>query len=192
MKLKIIGGVLLGVIVFVVAVVYFTRTKPTITKAIPGTEVFGNEFTLNGQTTYTLNTAIAQATSTICGFKNPNPRGTTTIEQAFVNISTGYTGANTIDFGTSTVSSGTSSPALVKEYSIGSGAKATIQLAKNTATSTTGINSALSGVLPGMTSAGVSNYHLGPDQWFNFKIATGTPGTGGYTGTCWLVVKTTQ
>ena len=150
--------------------------------ALVGPDIPYPYFCFGGVCRYASSVSMKTATTTICSIQNP-ASATSTVLSFSAQITTGFTGVNTFDLGTSTISSGTSSPAMVLAHSVGSSAKDTMSWTSS-ATTTDVFRR-----LGGNETDGSSFFRLGPKEWLNYKIATGTVGNGGYTGTCKAVFE---
>lgn len=135
------------------------------------------------------------ATSSVPGIiKNPfvSTAATSTILACGVEVtSNGIAVAQSLDISTTTGTGGygSSTPAIMSGYAAGTG-QFTAPCGFNSATSTQSATNAAgvkTGLLPGMTNAGLSNYISVTGEYLTARIASATPGTftSYWTGTFW-------
>lgn len=137
---------------------------------------------------------MTATSSYVCAFKNPYNGTSTIVSLSAEATSNGIAVANNLYISTSSAAIGTSSPALLSAFAMGTG-QFSVELQKNSATTT--LAGAIGGttgdttLLPGRTPQGASNYFLKPGEWVTFKIATTTGGTfSSYLkGSCSAVIK---
>lgn len=114
----------------------------------------------------------------------PNPFGaaTSTLVSCHVQVTAnGIAVGQTFDISTTTGAGGygSSTPAILSGFSTGAG-QFTAPCNFNSATSTAAVTNPSGvkiGLLPGMTSTGVSNYIVGPSEYVTTRISSSTPGT---------------
>lgn len=149
---------------------------------------------INGQRTFTWARPMTATSSVICAFKNPYNATSSISALSAESRSNGIGVAHNLYISTSTSAFGSSTPALVSAFPMGTG-QWSIEFAKNSATST---NSTAGGgglgdttLLPGRDQTGASLYVLGPSEWITWRIASTTAGTfAAYNaGECSAIVK---
>ena len=121
----------------------------------------------------------------------PNPFNSSTTPISLTCQGDGLAGsANTFDISTTTSSggNGSSTPALVRAYSVGSGNQFSMIWRPNSATTSTGIAGAGINILPGANLDGSSNYIWKSNENLVLRWATSSPATlGAYpSANCYL------
>lgn len=138
---------------------------------------------IGGVKTYNYNQQIAATSSVFCSIKNPFG-ATSTVSSYSVNGLTNGLGTQTFDLSTSSTAIGSSSPAFLRAYSTGTGAFPALWTPEGTTTNANVI---------GMSAknTGQSDIILGPTDYLNARIATGTPNVfvNYITGTCTGVIR---
>ena len=164
-------------------------------------QIRGTTLTITGASTLTATTTVTSdywsvggidyasvqqsftaATTTMCSIENPFGAATTTILSYIAQITVGTSTAANIDVATSTTAFATSTPALIFNHVIASGAQDTIVWLPGIATSTITLDKVLSG-----RADGTSNFTLGPSEFLNIKTGVGLAGYT-WTGTCSVTV----
>jgi len=141
---------------------------------------------IGGKRAYSYSQAMIATSSTICAIQNPFRATSTITVLSAQSTSNGIAVANNLYVSTSTTQYGSSTPALVHAFAMGTG-QWFLSFRGNSATTTGGTGGTNSAdLLPGMYPNGSSRYILGPSEWVTFRIATSTAGTfASYnTGTC--------
>ncbi len=159
-----------------VAAYVVTHQKPT--EVAPVAELPGSTSTLNlvddpytsigGLQSYSKSVSLAATSSVFVSIKNPFAATSTVVLMSLQTTSNGM-GAQTFDVSTSSTNVGSSTPALGYGVSVGA-TRTSYVWSPATTTNGTVIGAATSG-------NGVSNIILGPNEYLNFRIASGTPGT---------------
>lgn len=192
---------LIVVIVLTIGSYQFPKVSQSVNQvlgAVPTLDGVDNPFvTINGHKWWVGRQQMVATSSVLCSIKNPLG-ATSSIDfiGAEVTARGGIGAANNLSISTSTSQFATSSTALVHNYAMGTG-QFSMAFQKNSAT-TSVTNVILGGVpvavLPGLTTAGASNYILGPSEYVQWVISTTTPGGGSafttyMTGQCSLNLK---
>ena len=165
--------------------------------SIPGDIVDGIFFSIGNNKRAYKEFPISATSSAICAFQNPF-NSTSSIVSAGINITRGVTGDNNFDISTTTndFKFGSSTPALVYGHLLQSLKQQSVPWRPNATSTSNAVTGAsltnpFRGVLPGLTSTGVSNYILGPNEWVTWRIATSSAGTFAtpYAGTCTIELE---
>ena len=182
----------LSVAMLVIAIAgsyYFPKVQQTVNQVLGAVSTLDGIdlpfVSIGGLKEYHFSAPLTATSSFICVLKNPY-NATTSIESIGAeSTNAGIAAANTLYVSTSTTAFGTSSPAMINGFAMGTG-QWTAVMQKNTGTS-----SADTTVFNGMNSNGTSNYRLAPNEWITWKIATTTGGTFVTydQGTCSAVLK---
>ena len=194
MTKKTLGIALIAIVIIAIAGLFFPKGDAVVQKiivAVSSLDGIDNPYvSINGNKSFYFSSSLQATSSFVCALQNPY-RATTSIvalSAEATNRTGGIAQANALYISTSTTAFGTSSPALVQAFAMGTG-QWTLEFQKNTATTSTAASSGWgvhADLLPGMTTTGASNYILGPSEWITWKYATTTGGT--YvtydTGTC--------
>ena len=153
MNKKVSVGIIIAILV--IGAVYFFKPapapivyqQPPIVGAIPGNEVFGPEWKVNGYTGHYNSTKLKTGTTTVCSLKSPG--ATSTLVFGGINYaSTTSTTTATVYLAKSTSAYGTSSTAIL-------GVDAIANTARRTITATTSI-----------ASGEQNEFTFGPSQYF--------------------------
>lgn len=173
----------LSVAILVIAIggsYFFPQIKQGVLGAVSTLDGVDNPFvSINGVKTFNYGASLTATSSYVCSFQNPYNATTSIVSVGAESTANGIAVANNLYVSTSTTAFGTSTPALVDSFAMGTG-QWTLELQKNSATSTQSAsnpNGTQANLLPGRNQAGASNYILGPTEWVTFKIATTTGGT---------------
>ena len=135
--------------------------------------------TINGVKTYNYSQFMAATSSVVCSVKNPfNATSTLNWYSAIVTSKGNISQIQFVDVSTSTTALASSSPAFL-QVKLG-GSLGHIYYSINATTT----NTRLVGLSKNLAST--TDAIVGPSEYVNMKIATGTPGTFGsyWTGTC--------
>ena len=191
MKNNILVGAIIAIVVLIGA--YFILPRQVVNTVV---ERLGAVSTLDGiDSSYTsigglktwFGTLSMTATSVVpCTI--PNPFGaTSTIVRASHRITTGLLGANSITLSTSSTAQATGSiPALMLSHSIGSNAQDYAMWFPIATTTQSSSNK--NSIWDGINSDGSSPILLRPTESLQWRVATITPGTGFFTGSCSAVI----
>lgn len=160
--------------------------QQTVLGAVSTLDGVDNPYTsIGGYKEYRGTQSLTATSSFICSLRNPYNATSSIVALSAESTANGIGVTNALYISTSTSAYGTSTPALVAAFPMGTG-QWSVEMAKNTASTTAGAE-----VLSGMTTNGTSNYILGPSEWITWKIATTTGGTftSYNVGTCSAAIK---
>lgn len=179
-----------AVVIAIAGSYYFPKVQQTVNQvlgAVPTLDGVDSGFTrINSQKTFYFGGGLTATSSFLCTFKNPYG-ATTSIEHIGMEVVNRGTmaEANALYISTSTTAFGTSTPALVSAFAMGTG-QFDVVMGKNASTTVADTT-----LLPGITMKGTSNYLLAPSEWITWKVATTTGGT--YitypTGSCSVILR---
>ena len=182
----------LTVAILVIAIAgsyYFPKIQEAVLGAVSTLDGIDHPFAnVNGYKEYYFGRPLNATSSVICALKNPYGATTTIVSISAESVTNGVTEANNLYVSTSTVWSGTSTPALINAFAMGTGLW-NVELHKySTTTANLPEDTRFVGNNP---VTGASYYILGPNEWITWKIATTTAGTySAYdTGTCSAQLK---
>lgn len=132
---------------------------------------------------------MAATSSVVCSIQNP-ASATSTLERftALINAN-GIGVAQTVDIATSSTAYATSTPALAYAASIGTGEDHVVWTPGIASTTNPNVLA-----YDSWASTGESPFIIGPSEYLNMRIATGTPGTFSsyWTGNCTAVFGVLQ
>ena len=149
---------------------------------------------INGQREFRWARGLNATSSMLCVFQNPYA-ATSSIKALSIEVTArGGTGvAAALYVSTSSSSYGSSTPALVQAFPMGTG-QFSVEFQPNAATTSVASSVGSTGnadLLAGRTATGYSNYVLGPSEFITWRVATTTPSafTTYMTGECSAVIK---
>lgn len=185
--------VLWGIVIVIVLIlgVTFPRGNSVVKQivgAVPVLDGIDSPWvSIGGVKQYYYSQSMTATSAVVCSLKNPFGATSTLLRYGVSVTSNGIGVAQTVEVSTSTTNgtpTSTSSPAYVKAFAAGAGQ---FSFVWNPAFSTT--STLLIGNAPG--NVGNSNNVLGPSDYINFVISTGTPGTFStyYGGRCTGVLQ---
>lgn len=158
-----------------------SRSEDIKLAAVATLDAVDNPFiSINLRQTWQGSQSMMATSSTICSFKNPFNATSTLKSLSFIITNNGIGGSQTIDVATSSTNLGTSSPAYIKKFAASTAMYPVVWGGGATTTNADLIGNAVS------NNVGHSDNIIGPAEYVNFKIASGTPGTYAayYTGRC--------
>lgn len=195
-KNVIIGAVAILAIIFGIAYLKQTTVNvavgnsPQSYGATPGNSVDGKYFSIGGQQFYRTSFPVTATSSVLCSVQNPFPNATTTVlaNGTGINVTAGILGANTFDVSTSSTAYASSTPAFSRGVSVPSSGTVTYPFNPRygTTTATTVFqNGGDDGIwqIADVVSP-TYPYVLTGTQYLTWRVATATPGTGTFQGTC--------
>ncbi len=145
--------------------------------AVNGSNFETGDLTVGGVPTFAKRLLMAGTSSVPCSMQNPFGATSTLTRFTALVTSNGIGAAQTVDLATSTTAFGTTSPSLVWAHTVSAGRDGMLWT-PGAASSTVNAN-----VLGGGND-GTDNLIIGPTQYVNLRIATGTPGAAYWTGAC--------
>lgn len=176
------GGDLFGVTSRAPDVDMSVKSITTVATSTNGSQGVPSYWTQGGVDYASVQSTLVATSGVPCTI--PNPFGTApalVLNFFFDATANGIASAQNLDVSTSSTAYASSSPAFVKNYSVGTGA---FRFAWTTGASTTTIPGLLG--YGSFSNNGVSPFLLGASERLNTRISTGTPGTftAYYAGTC--------
>lgn len=157
--------------------------------AVPTLDNVDNPYTsIGGVQTFSQNYGFGATSSIVCAGQNPYA-ATSTIVRFSAKVLTGLIGTNKFSFATSSSLQGASStPAMLFEHSVPSLAQDYV-VWNPISTSTASAGKILVDQGNPGNQDDVNPFILRPNEFWQYRIATGTPGVGYYQGTCKITIQ---